>query len=101
MLNETVTYTVDNAITINWSVLTDGGSSLLRYIVEWIEPGTSTYRRAPNGRIEDISVTYLQISFSDVFASEPYHYRIAAINQLGRSSFHVFTTIVSSKGDFL
>jgi len=100
VLDRMVTVTINNGITISWTVLTNGGSPILRYIVEWIEPGSSTYRRAPNGRVEDSSITSLHISFSNVFASVLYRYRIVAITRSGTSSAHVFTSVLSPKGKY-
>ena len=93
-----VTKAIDDDITISWTVITNGGMPIIGYTVEWIVPGTSTYTQAPNGRIDDENITYLRISFGDVLAREEYHYRIKAMNSLGRESNYLVIAVSSPKG---
>ncbi|XP_065886029.1 netrin receptor DCC-like isoform X2 [Dysidea avara] len=98
VLGDMVTKAIDDDITISWTVITNGGMPIIGYTVEWIVPGTSTYTQAPNGRIDDENITYLRISFGDVLAREEYHYRIKAMNSLGRESNYLVIAVSSPKG---
>ena len=84
-------------IRIHWSVLTNGGESIVRYIVDWIVPGSSTFVRAPGGTIEG-NMIYLEIDLGRVLAGRTYRYRIQAINSGGYISDYVYFEQLSSKG---
>jgi len=98
VLDDMVTKTIGDAITISWTVITNGGMPIIHYMVDWIVPGTSMYIQAPNGLIGDKSITYLQVSFNDVLAKEEYQCRIKAVNSLGRGSSYIFTSVNSPRG---
>ena len=101
ILNETIMSTIDDAvITIQWSILTDGGESIVRYLVDWIVPGSNQYVRAPGGTIES-DVIYLEISLSRVLAERIYQYRIQGVNSDGFISDYVFFDQQSSKGSYI
>ena len=87
----------DEVIRIQWSILTDGGESIIRYLVDWIVPGSDQYVRAPGGTIEN-DVMYTEISLSRVLAGRIYRYRIQAVNSDGFISNYVFFEQQSSKG---
>ena len=98
-LKETITSTINDAvIRIQWSVLSDGGESIVRYLVDWIVPGSSEYVGAPGGIIESDTL-YLEISLSKVLAERTYQYRIQAVNSGGFTSDYVFFEQLSSKGN--
>ena len=101
ILKENIMSTVDDAvIRIQWSVLTDGGESIVQYLVDWIVPGSNQYVRAPGGTIESDD-NYLEISLSKVLAERTYQYRIQAVNNGGYISDYVFFEQLSSKGNIL
>jgi len=100
VLDGRVNKTIDDAITVSWAVITNGGMPIVSYTVEWIVPGTSQYTVVPNGHINDGSITYLRVSFSNVLAREEYQYRVKAMNSLWRESSYIFATISSPKGTY-
>ena len=84
-------------IRIQWSVLTDGGKSIVGYIVDWIVPGSSQFVRAPGGTIESDKI-YWEIDLGRVLAGRIYRYRIQAVNSGGFISDYVYFEQLSSKG---
>ena len=67
MLDDRVnkTVTVDDAITVSWTAITNREMPIVGHTVEWTVPGTRQYALAPNV-IHDGNITYLRVSFNDV-----------------------------------
>lgn len=84
-------------ITIEWSILTDGGEPIVQFLVDWIEPGSHQFTRVPGGAIES-GATYFKISLGIVLAGRSYQYRVQAVNSEGYISCYVSHELRSSKG---
>ena len=97
VLSQTVSVTVADMVTIQWSVLTDGGLPMLRFLVDWLIPHRQLYRRIPGGTV-DGKFAYLNVNLSKVVAGFNYHCHIRAVNFFGFVSNHVFFQLNSSKG---
>lgn len=101
ILKETIMSTIDDAvIRIQWSILTNGGESIVQYLVDWIIPGSNQYVRVPRRTI-DSDASYLEISLGKILAERTYRYRIQAVNSGGFISDYVFFEQLSSKGSVL
>lgn len=84
-------------MTLRWSVSTNGGFPVLRYLVDWLIPGTYLYRRVPGGALAG-DATHLNISFNNVVADYNYPCRIRVVNIYGYVSEYLSFQLNSSKG---
>lgn len=96
-MNETITSSINDVVTIQWSILTSGGESVKNYNVDWVVPGANQFVSAPGGTVQG-DATYLEISLGRVIAGRDYQYRIQAVNNVGYVSEYVFYRLRSSKG---